>query len=202
VTFRNKEADLLHLIQQRGLIRTSDAEAAGFERVHLSRLVKKGKILRITRGVYEAVESEHVSEHHSLAEAAVAIPGGVICLISALAFHGIGTQMPERIWIAIALARKYPRFSHPPTRIIKLSPLLLETGVATHQIDGANVLITTPARTVADCFKFRNKIGLDVALEALRDGLRQRLFTRNELAAEAKTCRIWNVLRPYLEAIS
>ncbi|MEO0447641.1 MAG: type IV toxin-antitoxin system AbiEi family antitoxin domain-containing protein [Verrucomicrobiota bacterium] len=200
MTFRNKEAELLNLIQTRGLIRTSEAEDEGFARIHLSRLAEKGKIIRVSRGVYEPAEPQHVSEHHSLAEVACAIPGAVVCLLSALVYHGIGTQMPDRVWIAIAHGSRHPKISHPPIRVVKLSPHYLESGHATHHVDGVEVRITTPARTVVDCFRFRNEVGLDVAIEALRDGLQQKLFTPNEIAEEAKTRRIWSVLRPYLEA--
>lgn len=192
----------MELVRGRGFLRTKEAADEGFAPVYLSRLVRKGKLVRISRGLYELVEPEHLSEHHALAEAARTVPGGVICLISALVFHGIGTQMPRKVWVAIDRKREKPRVTCPSIRFVWLSCNLLETAVARHSIDGVEVTITTPARTVADCFKFRNRIGLDVALEALQDSLRQRLFTRDQLTQEAVTCRVWLVLRPYLEALS
>lgn len=202
VDSNSTEQALLHFVQQRGLTRTAEAVAEGFAAAQLSRLVAKGALVRLSRGLYEAHEPGHVSEHHSLAEAARAVPGGVICLLSALAFHGIGTQMPHRVWLAIERKREKPRATHPPLRLVWLSPHLLKSGVETHAIDGVPVAITNPARTVVDCFKFRHRVGLDVALEALRESLRERRLNRDELACEAKTCRVWTVLRPYLEALS
>ncbi|MDF1816382.1 MAG: type IV toxin-antitoxin system AbiEi family antitoxin domain-containing protein [Verrucomicrobiales bacterium] len=195
------EEKLLNLIESRGLVRTCEVVKAGIPRVYLSRLIKKGRIVRVSRGVYELASPLEISEHHSLAEVASVIPGGVICVLSALAFHNIGTQIPECVWVAIANKRRSPQLSYPPVRIVKMSPKFLETGIETNTIDGVEVSITTPPRSVADCFKFRNDVGLDVAIEALRDGLKKKQFSRNEFAIQAQSIRIWNVVRPYLESI-
>jgi predicted transcriptional regulator of viral defense system len=198
----NKEAALLDLVRRRGFLRTKEAVVEGFAPVCLSRLVERGKLIRVSRGLYESTEVEMLSEHHTLAEAARAVPGGIVCLLSALVFHGIGTQMPRAVWLAIDRKREKPRVRSPLIEFVWLSTPVLESGWSILSIDNVDVRITNPARTVADCFKFRNRIGLDVALEALRDGLRQRLVHRDELAMEAANCRVWNVIRPYLEAQS
>ena len=145
-------------------------------------------------------QSAH-SENLGLALVAAAVPQSVICLLSALRFHGIGTQAPHEVWIAVAQGATRPRLDYPTVRVTLVSGLAFTYGVEHHQVDGVPVRIYSPAKTVADCFKFRNKIGLDVAIEALREALRAKNCTREELWAAGKACRVTTVIRPYLEAM-
>ena len=172
-------------------------------RIHpqeISRLVGKGQLIRVGRGRYVLPQAEH-SENLALALVAAAVPRSVICLLSALRFHGIGTQAPQDVWIAVKQGAARPRLDYPPVRLTLVSGSAFTFGVERHQVDGVPVRIYSPAKTVADCFKFRNKIGLDVAIEALREALRAKRCTREELWAAGKECRVSTVIRPYLEAI-
>jgi predicted transcriptional regulator of viral defense system len=129
------------------------------------------------------------------------VPGAVICLLSALAFHEITTQNPPAIWIALPKGARRPTFTSPSLRIVRLSGPSLTEGTENHQVEGVTIRIYSAAKTVADCFKFRNKIGLDVAIEALKDCLRQKKADVNEIYRYAKICRVSNVIRPYMEAL-
>lgn len=166
----------------------------------ISRLVEKGELVRVGRGRYVLAGRDH-SENLGLALVAAAAPKAVICLLSALQFHGIGTQSPREVWIAVEKDGSRPRLDYPPIRMAVFSGVAFTFGVERHVIDGVPVRIYSAAKTVADCFKFRNKIGLDVALEALREGLRAKRFNRESLWAAAKVCRMTTVIRPYLEAL-
>jgi len=175
--------------------------AAGIHRQVLTRLVQSGKIERVARGLYRLPE-QPISEHHGLVLACAAVPQGVIALISALQFHGIGTQLPFEVWIAIDRRARRPALKHPPLRVLRFSGESLTAGVQSHVMEGHTIRVYTVAKTLADCFKYRNKIGLDVALEALRDGWRQKKFTMDELWKFAKINRVANVMRPYLEGLA
>jgi predicted transcriptional regulator of viral defense system len=166
----------------------------------ISRLVQNGELVRVGRGRYVLPQIE-LSENLGLALVAAAVPRATICLLSALRFHAIGTQAPHEVWIAVEQGATRPRLDYPPVRIALVSGRAFTFGVERHVIDGVPVRIYSAAKTVADCFKFRNKIGLDVALESLREGLRSKGFTREALWAAAKVCRVTAVIRPYLEAI-
>lgn len=166
----------------------------------LTRLVAQGQLERVARGLYRLPE-QPVTEHHGLALAAAAVPQGVICLLSALQYHGIGTQLPSEVWIALDRRAWRPTLAYPPLRIVRYTGKALSAGVETHTIEGRPVKIYGLAKTVADCFKYRNKIGLDVALEALREGWQARRFTMDELDRFAAICRVQRVMRPYLEAL-
>lgn len=172
----------------------------GIHRQVLTRLVAEGQIERVARGVYRLPE-QPITEHHGLALAAAAVPQGVICLLSALQYHGIGTQLPSEVWIALDRRAWRPRLTYPPLRIVRYTGEALSAGVETHRMEGRPVKVYGVAKTVADCFKYRNKIGLDVALEALREGWRARRFTMEELDRYAAICRVQRVMRPYLEAL-
>jgi predicted transcriptional regulator of viral defense system len=143
-----------------------------------------------------------VTEHHSYAEVTKRVPEATVCLPSALAFHEITTQSPASVWIALPKGARKPALDSPSLRIVRLSGLSLTTGIENHhQVDGVPVRVLSAAKTVADCFKFRNKIGLDVAIEALTDCLRQKRASINEIYRYAKVCRVSNVIRPYVEAL-
>jgi predicted transcriptional regulator of viral defense system len=192
---------LLDLARKAGILRPRDLDAAGIPREHLRRLLAAGLIERPGRGIYVAA-GQKPSPNHSLAQAAKRVPHGVVCLLSALQFHELTTQAPFEIWMAIGEKARLPKVDYPPLRIVRFSGPSLERFVEEHQIEGVPVKIYSPAKTVADCFKYRNKIGLDAALEALRDCWRRRRATMDDLWAAAKTCRVANVMRPYLESLT
>ncbi|MBK9384678.1 MAG: AbiEi antitoxin N-terminal domain-containing protein [Planctomycetes bacterium] len=173
---------------------------AGIHRQVLTRLVAAGELERIARGLYRLPDQE-ATEHHALAIAAAAVPDGVICLLSALQFHGLGTQLPGDVWIAIDRRARKPALSYPPLRFVRTSAAALEQGIARHRIEGRMVRITNVARTLADGFKYRNKIGLDVALEALRDAWRSKRLSLRELDRHAAANRVQRVMQPDLEAL-
>jgi len=169
--------------------------------VVLTRLVAAGKLERVARGVY-SLPGRQLSEHRSLAEASLLVPQGVICLLSALRAHAIGTQAPFEVWIAIPHKFPTPRVDQPSLRVVRMTGPALGEGVEIRSIDGVNVPIFSAEKTVADCFKFRNKIGLDVAIEALRDGWARGRLSMEKLWKHAAADRVTNVMRPYLESVA
>ncbi|MDR0204241.1 MAG: AbiEi antitoxin N-terminal domain-containing protein [Delftia acidovorans] len=195
------EQAVLALAEQRPLLRARDLAALGLPTMALSRLVAAGRLERVARGLY-TLPGRPLSEHRSLAEVAMRVPQGVVCLLSALRVHGIGTQAPFEVWMAIPHHSPTPRIDQPALRAIRMSGAALSEGVDTLQIDGVGVAVFNAAKTVADCFKYRNKIGLDVALEALREGWAQRKLTADALWHYAAIDRVGNVMRPYLESIA
>jgi len=195
----DRTQQILEIVAEAGVLRPRDLDAHGIPRIYLSRLCERGLLDRVGRGLYVVPDAD-VSEHHTLAEAGKRVPHGVVCLLSALRFHGLTTQSPSEVWLAIANKAWRPQVDYPPLRFVRFSERTLEAGVEEHSIEGVLVRIYNPAKTVADCFKYRNKIGLDVALEALRDCRRQRRCTNDELWHYAKICRVANVMRPYMEA--
>jgi len=202
MTTHTTQADrVLELVKQMGFLRPRDLDPYGIPRTNLSRLCAAGKLQRIARGLYVLTNTD-VTEHHSLAEACKRVPKGVVCLLSALQYHGLSTQAPFEVWMAIGEKAWRPHIEYPPLRIVHFSHPTLTAGVEEHQIEGVIVQVYTPAKTVADCFKYRNKIGLDVAIESLRECLRSQLCTMDKLWHYAKICRVQNVMRPYLESLA
>ena len=195
------EQQVLRLARARKLLRARDVTQKGLPTITLTRLVQTGKLERIARGLY-GLPGATVSEHRSLAEVSARVPKGVVCLLSALRVHEIGTQAPFEVWIAIPQHMVAPRLDQPAIRVVRMSDQALADGVERRIIDGVKVPVFTAARTVVDCFKFRNKIGLEVALEALRDGWSRRKFTLDDLWRHAISGRVANVMRPYIEAIT
>jgi predicted transcriptional regulator of viral defense system len=189
----------LAFAQKHGMIRVRDAIAQGIHPEYLRRLCDKGFLTRMSRGVYMPTESDS-SPNVGIAQVAKRVPNGVICLLSALQFHNIGTQSPHEIWIAIDRKASKPKIEYPPIRVVRFSEKALTEGIETHSIEGVEIKIFNKEKTVADCFKYRNKIGLDIALEALKDCRQRRLCTTNLLWEYAKICRVSNVMMPYLEA--
>jgi predicted transcriptional regulator of viral defense system len=187
------------IVSSREVVRWRDLAAQGVTANHLQRLIESGRVERVGRGLYRAREAE-ITEYHTLLEAALLVPKGVICLLSALRFHDLTTQAPFEVWMAIDNKSWRPTTSDVPLRIHYFSGRSLTEGVERHEIEGVLVNIYSAAKTVADCFKFRNKIGVDVAIEALRDYLRKRL-PEKDLWRYAEVCRVRNVMRPYLEAL-
>jgi predicted transcriptional regulator of viral defense system len=192
---------VLSLIRRRGVVRPRDLDGRGIPRMVLTRLHRDGLVERPTRGVYILADAEP-TEHHDLAEACKRVPHGVVCLLSALRFHALTTQAPFEVWLAIDRKARLPRVEHPPLRVVRFPARALVEGVEEHDIEGVPVRVTTPARTVVDCFAYRNKVGLDVALEALRDYRRQKRANMDELHRAAQARRMANVMRPYLESLT
>jgi predicted transcriptional regulator of viral defense system len=192
-------AQIINLIKQRKVIRASDVEEIRANRTMLPYLANKGILRRIARGAYAL--ADYVPEHESFVEVATAVPHGVICLLSALQFHEITTQMPWETWLAIERGKRIPAASQNPLRIIKLSGDAFTEGIEEHRQDGVTIRVYSPAKTVADCFKFRNRIGLDVAREALIDTLASKKATRDEIWHYAQICRMARIMRPYLEMV-
>jgi predicted transcriptional regulator of viral defense system len=187
-------------VRQNGIVRPRDIEAIGVPREYLLRLHHQGRLNRTGRGIYTLLDAS-VTERHSYAEVAKRVPEAILCLLSALAFHEITTQNPASIWIALGKGTRTPAIASPSLRVIRLTGPSLSEGIEIHSVEGVSVRVYSTAKTVADCFKFRNKIGLDVAIEALKDSLRQKKATMNEIYRYAKICRVSNVIRPYMEAL-
>jgi predicted transcriptional regulator of viral defense system len=192
---------ILDLVKRLGLVRPKDLNQHGIPVIYLRRLLHRGELVQLTRGVY-AVTGHEPTLHHSLAMVSKRIPRGVVCLLSALAYHDIGTQLPSVVWLAIDQRSRPLVTTDLPAKIVRFSAQSLVEGVEEHSVEGVTVRITNPAKTVADCFKFRNKVGLDIALEALRDAWRKRKVTMVELDRFAATNRMTNVMRPYLEMLT
>jgi len=191
---------VLQLARRRGAIRARALEPLGIPRAVLSRLVARGELIRVDRGLYVHPEAD-LTEHHTLAEVLLRVPHAVVNLLSALAFHGLTTEQPHAVWIALPRNAQAPRLDYPPLQLTWAPERLLQLGVDIHEIEGIPVPITSPARTVADCFKFRSRVGLEVAIEALRDYRRAHRTEGDALWAMARQCRVATVMRPYLEAI-
>ena len=198
---QTSEQAVLQLAQKHPLLRACDVVQAGLPTVVLTRLVSAGKLERVGRGIY-SLPNQPISENRSLAEVAIRVPRGVVCLASALNVNEIGTQLPHAVWLALPRQTVSPRIDSPSLRIIRMSGSSLIEGIDKIVADGVEVRVFNAAKTVADCFKFRNKIGLDVALEALHDGWRKRRFTMDELWRYAVVNRVANVMRPYLESVA
>jgi predicted transcriptional regulator of viral defense system len=183
------------------MIRPRDLDAHGIPREYLRRLCAMGVLERQSRGIY-ALRDAELTQHHSLMHACKRVPKGVVCLLSALRFHNLTTQAPFEIWMAIDRKARLPKTEGVPLHLVRFSGEALTEGIERHRIEGVDVSVYCPAKTVADCFKYRNKIGLDVALEALRECRRERRCTMDDLWRFAKICRVANVMRPYMEALS
>lgn len=191
---------VLRLASEQGLLRARDLASHRIPRATLSRLVASGRLVQVARGLY-ALPRHSRSEQHQLAEVAARNPRGVFCLLTALRFHELTTQSPHEIWLAIPNKARPPKLDYPPLRSVRFSGQALTKGVETHVVDGVTIRVYSVGKTVADCFKYRNKIGLDVALEALRDARREKRATNDELWRYAKICRVANVMRPYMESV-
>lgn len=200
MTTRTQKEKASRLVKARGILRPRDLDARGIPRVCLQSLLKEGRVVRLARGLY-AVPEAGVTEWHSLAEASKRIPAGIVCLLSALQFHGLTTQLPQEVWIALGPSAWKPVGHGLPLRFVRFSGKALTQGIEVHEIEGVKVRVTNPAKTVADCFKYRNKVGHDVALEALRDAWRQKKASMDALWHYATVCRVARVMRPYMESL-
>ena len=195
----SKSKRILALASRR-ILRSKDATALGLPRNYLSRLVENGLLRRVGHGLYIST-SAVPPEDFSLLRVTARVPRGIICLLSALHFHGLTTKPPRQVWIAIAGKGSTPRMTSPATRFVRMSRPALGFGIGEYRVRGGRLTVYTPAKTVADCFKFRNKIGHDVALQALRDCRRLKRASIDDIRTAAKVCRVANVMRPYLESI-
>ncbi len=191
----------LTVVRRAGVVRPRDLARHGIPREQLRRLVRAGHLTRVGTGLY-SIPGGSATEHRTLVEASRRVPRGVVCLLSALRFHQLTTQNPFEVWMAIGAKAWRPQGEGPPLHIVHFSDASLSSGVEERLLEGVTVRIFSPAKTVADCFKFRNKIGLDVAIEALRDYRRRYRGGTDELWRMAKVCRVTTVVRPYLEALT
>lgn len=190
----------LDLLRAKGMLRLKDFIAKQIEPETLARLVRDGQVVRPARGLYQLPNAQ-VDAAHVLAEAAVLVPKGIVCLISALQYHALTLQMPSAVWMALERTAWKPTISYPPVRFVRFSGWAMTEGVERYAIQSHNVLITNPVRTITDCFRYRNKIGIDVAMEGLREGIRQQKCTPDQLWQCAKKAHIWTVMRPYVETV-
>ena len=193
-------ADLQDLAP-RTFFRARDAAELGVHSRALRRLVEEGAVERIARGLYRVADAEP-TENYTHAAVCARVPHGIVCLLTALRIHDLGTQMPGQVWIAIPHKARAPRLPELPVRVVRFSGVSLRYGVVDTTFEGVPARITTPARTVVDCFRFRNVVGLDVAIEALRDALDDRKATVGQIWRAAQTCRAQSVVRPVLEALA
>ena len=196
----SKSNQVLNIVRKSGILRPRDLASRSIPRTYLQRLREQGLLVKEARGLYKLPDAE-VTENHSLAEACKRIPRGVVCLLSALQFHKLTTQAPSEVWLALDRKARAPREGGQSLRLVRMSGRALTEGIEDHRIEGVAVKVYKPAKTVADCFKYRNKIGLDVALEALRDYRQKHRSGMDELWRFAKICRVERVMRPYLEAL-
>ncbi|HUX12207.1 MAG TPA: type IV toxin-antitoxin system AbiEi family antitoxin domain-containing protein [Spirochaetia bacterium] len=191
-------------LEQAGIgafFRPRDVRPLGISHYQIQRMVAEGRVERVDVGLYRVANAE-VSELETIAMVASAVPHAIICLLSALRVHEIGTQSPRRVWLAIDRKARKPSRLPTAVSIVRFSGQMLSYGVVSRQIQGVSVSITSPARTIVDCFRYRNKIGLDVAMEALRDAVRSRKASVSEIDRAAEVCRVSTVMAPYLEALS
>jgi len=195
------ERKVLTLAKRQPLLTARDLKAHDVPPAILARLVAARKLAQVNRGIY-SLPQRALSEHQSLAEVALRVPRGVICLLSALRVHGIGSQAPSEVWIATPPNSVAPKIAQPVLRVVRMSGASLTEGIEHVEIDGVQVAVFDAAKSVVDCFKFRNKVGLDVALEALHDAWRQRKVTTDALWRYAEVDRMRNVMRPYLESLT
>ncbi len=196
-----RDSQALAVIKDMGLSRPVDLERRGVPRGRLYALAAAGLVERKARGLYVA-KGHRYTANHALAQAAKRVPAGVVCLLSALRFHGLTTQQPAEVWLALPGKARRPRLDYPRLRVARFSGASLSGGIETHLIEGVKVRVYSAAKTVADCFKYRNKIGVDVAVEALKDFTATRRGGANDLARFARGCRVSRVIQPYLDAIT
>jgi predicted transcriptional regulator of viral defense system len=197
----NRDSQALQVIRRLGILRAADLEAHGIPRSEIYRLVRKGLVERQARGIYSA--SKHpVTAEHTLAQVAKQVPGGVFCLLTALRFHELTTQAPAEVWLALPEKARKPKLAHPRLRVTRFSGPALTEGIETLRVEGVEVRVYSAAKTVADCFKYRNKVGIDLAVEALRDFSHRHRGGATELARYARICRVSRVMQPYLDAIA
>ncbi len=191
---------LLALLGQKGLLRPRDLDEVGIPRVVLTRMTAKGLLEKAGHGLYRLPDHPG-SEHESLATIATRVPQAVFCLLTALQFHELTTQLPRQVWIAMPRGSHAPRIDYPPIKMVQFAGAAYFEGIELFDRDQVTLRVYCVAKTIADCFKHRNKIGVDVAIEALKDARSQRKVSADDLWHYAKICRVANIMRPYLEAV-
>ena len=191
----------LAMLRRGGLMRMSEFRRAGITAATIARLEKAGKLSRLARGLYQLPDAT-VGSNHTLAEASKLVPRGIICLTSALAFHGLTDQMPARVWLAIGRKGWRPRLKYPPMRFAHFPSKQLRSGVEHHTIEGVSVPIFSIGKTVADIFRYRRTVGIAIAIEGLREAIRQRKTTPGEIARHASDGGVWKVIEPYVSALT
>ncbi len=201
MTYRTQRQRAMRIAEEKAVFSSGDAARLGVHSQVLTRMVEEGALERVTRGRYR-FPGAPPTENHNLALVAGALPDGVVCLLSALSFHGIGTQVPSRVWIALDRRARKPSQEWPPMRVVRFSGEALTEGVETHTVEGVAVKVYGVAKTLADLFKYRHKLGIDVALEALKEVWRSGHLDVDELLHFARICRVERVMRPYLEAVT
>jgi len=194
------EKQIAAMADKQGTVTSADVQALGIAREYLPRMAKKGLLVREVRGLYSLPDAD-ITEHHGLVLVSKQVPQGVVTLISALAFHNIGTQVPHEVWLAVKARAYAPKLAYPKVRYHYYSGPAFELGVEIHRIEGVDVKVYSVAKTVVDCFRLRNKVGLDVALEALKEGWQAKRFSADELMSLAKQCRIASVIQPHFEML-
>jgi predicted transcriptional regulator of viral defense system len=192
---------VLRLARAQSVLRARDLADQGVHTSTLTRLTRSGTLEKVGPGRYRLAKRPPRTEHHDLVVAASAVPRSVVCLLSALRFHDIGTQLPPEVWIAVPRGARVPRLMAPPLHVVNVSPAIFDLGIEEHRIERQVVRVYSLSRTVADCFRFRNQIGLDVALEALTDAWRSKQLNVDELNRIAKKLRVHRVMLPYLETV-
>lgn len=194
-------ARLLAMARRQPVLRSRDVAAQGIHTGTLTRLARAGTLERVGPGRYRLAQPARATEHHDLVLATTSVPRSVVCLTSALQFHGIGMQLPAEVWLAVPRGTRVPRLSAPPVRVVCVAPKVFDLGVEEHRVEGQTVRVHSVARTIADCFRFRNKVGLDVALEALAEAWRAKRLKMDEFHRIATKLRVQRLVQPYLEAI-
>jgi predicted transcriptional regulator of viral defense system len=197
MTPETQAARILRIAGERGIVESHDVTEAGLARATLMRLLRNGQLIQLARGVY-ALPGHRLSRQHSLAEVAARSSRGVFCLLTASQFHGLTRRPPDAIWLAIPNKGRVPTGAGMPLEVVRFSGAALTEGVEQHLVDGIAIRVYSPGKTVADCFKFRGRIGLDTAVAALRTVLKRRLATRVELEHYAGVCRVRETMLPYL----
>ena len=197
---KNIKQRILDLVKENGVLRPRDLDPIGIPREHLKRLYANGYLRRVGHGLYILANGE-IGEYQTISEACKRVPNGVICLMTALQYHGLTTQVPFEVWMAIERTAWLPKRDHTVIRFFRFSGPSFTEGIVNEKVNGVPVKIFNPAKTVADCFKYRNKIGIDIAIEALRDCIQSRKCTFDEIMNYAKICRVANVIKPYLESM-
>lgn len=189
------------LLRDRGMLRLAELRRRGITAATVARLERRGEVVRLARGLYQLPDAS-LHAHHALAEAAKLVPKGVVCLVSALAFHQLTDQVPSRVWIAIGTKDWRPRGAQPPMRFVRFPRGRLERGVEVHEIEGVRVPIFCVAKTLADLFRYRRVVGTGITVEGMREALRQRKATPAQISEEASNAGVWKAMQPYLEALA
>ncbi len=196
----SKRGSIIEVLSKHGALRTRELESMGFSRPAIGRAISEGQIERLGRGLY-ALPNADLTENQSLLEVVKSVPRARICLLSALRFHNLTTQNPHEVWIAIGVRDRKPKLTYPKLRVHLFSGSALEEGIEEHVIKGVTVRVYSVAKTIVDLFRFRNKVGIDVALEALKEGWREKRFTMSELDHLSRLCRMTRVMNPYLQTL-